>query len=87
MPLVWFGATGSRFGVGAVPLAGLADLSIQHFQLRSDLAELIHKLSMPVPVRKGASTDALGRPAPLTIGPNSAIDLPVEGDFFFAEPA
>ena len=46
------GATGSRFGIGSVPLTGLADLSIQHFQLRSDLAELIHKLSMPVPVRK-----------------------------------
>lgn len=87
VPLVWYGATGTRFGSGSVPLAGLADLSIQHYQLRSDLAELIHKLSMPVPVRKGASTDAHGRPAPLTIGPNSAIDLPEEGDFFFAEPS
>lgn len=87
VPLVWYGATGTRFGSGAVPLAGLADLSIQHYQMRSDLAELIHKLSMPVPVRKGASTDAHGRPAPLTIGPNSAIDLPVEGDFSFAEPS
>lgn len=42
VPLVWMGATGSRFGIGDVPLYGLADLSIQHFQLRSDLAELIH---------------------------------------------
>ena len=87
VPLVWMGATGSRFGVGAIPLVGLADLSLQHYQIRSDLAELLHKCAMPVPVRKGAATDAHGRPAPLTIGPNTAIDLPNEGDFGFAEPS
>ena len=87
VPLVWMGATGSKFGVGSVPLVGLADLSIQHYQLRSDLAELLHKCAMPVPVRKGAPTDAHGRPAALTIGPNTAIDLPNEGDFSFAEPS
>ena len=87
VPLVWMGATGSRFGVGSVPLVGLADLSVQHYQLRSDLAELLHKCAMPVPVRKGAPTDAHGRPQALTIGPNTAIDLPTEGDFSFAEPS
>ena len=87
VPLVWYGATGCRFGIGSVPLVGLADLSIQHFQFRSDLAELIHKLSMPVPVRKGATLDEYGRPPALVIGPNTAIDLPVEGDFSFAEPS
>ncbi|MGA0021018.1 MAG: DUF4055 domain-containing protein [Vulcanococcus sp.] len=86
VPLVWYGATGSKFGSGEVPLIGMADLSIQHLQLRSDLAELIHKLSMPVPVRVGAPTDAMGRPMPLTLGPNSAVDLPLEGSFSFAEP-
>lgn len=86
VPLVWMGATGSKFGVGSIPLVGLADLSIQHYQLRSDLAELLHKCAMPVPVRKGAPTDAHGRPQALTIGPNTAIDLPNEGDFSFAEP-
>ena len=87
VPMVWMGATGSKFGVGSVPLVGLADLSIQHFQIRSDLAELLHKCAMPVPVRRGAPVDAHGRPAPLTIGPNTAIDLPNEGDFSFAEPS
>ena len=87
VPLVWYGATGCRFGIGTVPLVGLADLSIQHFQFRSDLAELIHKLSMPVPVRKGATLDEYGRPPALVIGPNTAIDLPIEGDFSFAEPS
>ena len=87
VPLIWYGATGCRFGIGTVPLVGLADLSIQHFQFRSDLAELIHKLSMPVPVRKGATLDEYGRPPALVIGPNTAIDLPIEGDFSFAEPS
>lgn len=87
VPLVWYGATGSKFGTGEVPLIGMADLSIQHLQLRSDLAELIHKLSMPVPVRVGAPTDSMGRPMPLTLGPNSAVDLPLEGSFSFAEPS
>lgn len=87
VPLAWYGATGSKFGESEVPLVGLADLSIQHLQLRSDLAELIHKLSMPVPVRVGAPTDASGRTAPLTLGPNTAVDLPLEGSFAFAEPS
>lgn len=87
VPLVWYGATGSKFADGDVPLVALADLSVQHLQLRSDLAELIHKLSMPVPVRVGAPTDASGRPVPLTLGPNTAVDLPLEGSFTFAEPS
>lgn len=86
VPLVWYGATGSKFADGDVPLVALADLSVQHMQLRSDLAELIHKLSMPVPVRVGAPTDAMGNPRPLILGPNTAVDLPLEGSFSFAEP-
>ena len=66
---------------------GLADLSIQHFQMRSDLSELLHKCAMPVPVRKGAPIGPDGRPAPLILGPNTAVDLSADsGDFFFAEP-
>ena len=66
---------------------GLADLSIQHFQMRSDLGELLHKCAMPVPVRKGAPIGVDGKPAPLVLGPNTAVDLPSEGgDFGFAEP-
>jgi hypothetical protein len=87
VPIVWMGSTQSRMGSSMLPLIGLANLSLQHFQLRSDLSELLHKLSMPVPVRRGAPTDAHGRPAPLMIGPNTAIDLPVEGGFEFAEPS
>lgn len=88
VPIVWYGAATSRFAQGDLPLNGLAELSIQHYQSRSDLTELLHKCAMPVPVRKGAPMGADGRPAPLIIGPNSAVDLPGEGgDFSFAEPS
>jgi len=87
IPLVWYGATTTRFAQGDLPMDGLADLSIQHFQMRSDLSELLHKCAMPVPVRKGAPIGPDGRAAPLVLGPNTAVDLPAEGgDFEFAEP-
>ena len=87
VPIVWYGATSSRFAQGDLPMDGLADLSIQHFQMRSDLNELLHKCAMPVPVRKGAPIGPDGRPAPLVLGPNTAVDLSAEGgDFKFAEP-
>ena len=89
VPLVWYGATSSRFAQGELPMDGLADLSIQHFQMRSDLAELLHKCAMPVPVRKGAPIGPDGKPAPLVLGPNTAVDLSGEpgSDFSFAEPS
>lgn len=88
VPIVWYGATTNRFAQGDLPMGGLAELSIQHFQMRSDLSELLHKCAMPVPVRKGAPIGVDGRPAPLVLGPNTAIDLPAEGgDFSFAEPS
>jgi hypothetical protein len=88
VPLVYYGATTTRFAQGDLPMDGLADLSIQHYQMRSDLAELLHKCAMPVPVRKGAPVGTDGRPAPLILGPNTAVDLPEEGgDFDFAEPS
>ena len=87
VPLVWYGASTTRFAQGDLPMDGLADLSIQHFQMRSDLSELLHKCAMPVPVRKGAPIGPDGKPAPLILGPNTAVDLSAEsGDFFFAEP-
>jgi hypothetical protein len=88
IPLVWYGATTNRFAQGDLPMDGLADLSIQHYQMRSDLNELLHKCAMPVPVRKGAPIGPDGKPAPLILGPNTAVDLPAEGgDFNFAEPS
>lgn len=88
VPLVWYGATDPHFSQGDLPLNGLAELSIQHFQMRSDLQELLHKCAMPVPVRKGARIGADGKPIPLILGPNTAVDLDAEnGSFEFAEPS
>lgn len=88
VPIVWYGANTSRFAQGDLPMDGLADLSIQHFQMRSDLGELLHKCAMPVPVRKGAPIGPDGRPPALVLGPNTAVDLPAEGgEFAFAEPS
>ncbi len=87
VPLVWYGSSTSKFAQGDLPMNGLAELSIQHYQMRSDLQELLHKCAMPVPVRKGAPVGPDGRPAPLILGPNTAVDLPGEGgEFSFAEP-
>ena len=87
VPLVWYGATGTKFGVSEMPMHGMAVMSIQHYQMRSDLVELIHKCAMPVPVRKGGVRDDKGNYMPLVLGPNTAIDVEAEqGDFKFAEP-
>jgi hypothetical protein len=86
VPLVWYGASSSRFAQGDLPMNGLAELSIQHYQMQSDLYELLHKCAMPVPVRKGAPVGANGKAAPLVLGPNTAVDLSDNGDFTFAEP-
>jgi hypothetical protein len=88
VPLVWYGATDPHFAHGDMPLNALAELSIQHFQMRSDLQELLHKCAMPVPVRTGARIGADGKPVPLILGPNTAVDLDAEGGKFeFAEPS
>jgi len=88
VPLVWYGATDPHFAHGDLPLNGLAELSIQHFQMRSDLQELLHKCAMPVPVRTGAKIGPDGKPIPLILGPNTAVDLDAEGGKFeFAEPS
>lgn len=86
VPVRWYGASSPRFAQGDLPMNGLAELSVQHYQMRSDLQELLHKCAMPVPVRKGAPTGANGKKAPLVIGPNTAVDLDDNGDFAFAEP-
>ena len=86
VPLVWYGATSTNFAVSEMPMQGLATMSLQHFQMRSDLIELLHKCAMPVPVRKGAVAGANGQMPPLVLGPNTAVDLDTEGDFKFAEP-
>ena len=85
IPVVWLGTTTNKIGGGDVVMDGLAQLSIEHMQLRSDLSELIHKCALPAGVRIGDSLLPDGSPKPLMIGPNSVLDLPEGGDFRWAE--
>jgi hypothetical protein len=88
IPAVYYSVeSGAPFSATA-PLMNLAQLNLEHYRKRSDLSEILHKCNLPVPVRKGlirgGSTDQ--PKTPLIIGPNSYIDLPHDGDFYFAEP-
>ena len=85
IPIAWVGSTTNQIGQSDVVMDGLAQLSIEHMQLRSDLAELIHKCALPAGVRVGDSMNPDGSYKPLTIGPNSVLDLPEGGDFKWAE--
>jgi len=87
-PVVWYPAEKAGFGKGAPPLRQVVEHCFEHFRKRSDLEEKTHRCAMPVPVRKGAPPPMPGQgPTPLVIGPNTAIDVDKDGDFFFAEPS
>jgi hypothetical protein len=92
-PVVWASAsTDAGFGEGEIPLLQMALLNVEHLQKRSDQAELSHKLAMPVPWARGrrpqTMTYANGTTVevPLTLGPNSFLDLNENGACGFASP-
>ena len=88
VPIVWYGATDPHFASGDMPLNALGRAVDPTLQMRSDLQELLHKCAMPVPVRTGAKIGPDGKPVPLVLGPNTAVDLDAEGGKFeFAEPS
>jgi hypothetical protein len=89
VPLVWYSISESKVFQANPPFLNLARLNIEHLQKRSSLNEVLHKCNLPVPVRKGlirTIADLLKPIAKLVIGPNSVVDVPVDGDFYFAEP-
>lgn len=89
VPLVWYSISENKLFQGAPPFMNLARLNVEHYQKRSSLNEVLHKCNLPVPVRKGLiqSIEDLVKPvAKLVIGPNSVVDVPETGDFYFAEP-
>ncbi len=89
IPLVYYSVTESGLFSAKAPFLNLAKLNIEHFQKRSGLNEVLRKCNLPVPVRKGLirTVDDLKKVPPLVIGPNSVLDIPADGDFFFAEPS
>lgn len=91
IPFAWYSLSSNTPFDKELPFSQLAELNIEHHCRRSSLHECLHKLHLPVPVRKGYATRASNKPGsfslpPLEIGPNSVVDIPNDGDFFFAEP-
>ncbi|MEH2033362.1 MAG: DUF4055 domain-containing protein [Nostoc sp.] len=88
IPLIYYSVTESDLFAAKSPFLNLAKLNIEHYQKRSQLNEVLRKCNLPVPVRKGLirTVDDLKKVPPLVIGPNSVLDIPSDGDFFFAEP-
>lgn len=84
IPIVWYSVNESDPFKTTPPFLNHAWLNIEHYQKRSSLNEVMHKCNLPVPVRKGLRSD--GSTPKLTLGPNSFVDLPADGDFHFAEP-
>lgn len=89
IPLVYYSVTESQPFAAKAPFLNLAKLNIEHYQKRSQLNEVLRKCNLPVPVRRGLirTMDDIKKAPPLIIGPNSVLDIPVDGDFFFAEPS
>ncbi|MBD2437344.1 DUF4055 domain-containing protein [Nostoc sp. FACHB-110] len=87
IPLVYYSVTESQLFAAKAPFYNLAKLNIEHYQKRSQLNEVLRKCNLPVPVRKGYITTANDPKPPMIIGPNTVLDVPVNGDFFFAEPS
>lgn len=90
VPLIWYAVTEATLFQASLPFINLARLNIEHLQKRSSLNEVLHKCNLPVPVRKGlikSLAELLKGVAKLVIGPNSVVDIPADGDFYFAEPA
>ncbi|MFB2768574.1 DUF4055 domain-containing protein [Pelatocladus sp. BLCC-F211] len=89
IPLVYYSVTESQFFAAKAPFLNLAKLNIEHYQKRSQLNEVLRKCNLPVPVRRGLirTVEDLKKVPPLVIGPNSVLDIPADGDFFFAEPS
>ena len=87
-PVVWYSAEKAGFGQGALPLRQVVEHCFQYFRKSSDLEEKTHKCNMPVPVREGFPPPQPGQPQEqLVIGPNSFIDVPTGGKFYWSEPA
>jgi hypothetical protein len=62
------------------PLDDLADLNVEHFQIKTNIRYLEDRALVPTMVRIGATRDEDGNYPPIAIGPQSAIEAPlVEG--------
>jgi hypothetical protein len=88
IPFVYYSITNGDFFEAWPAFQEIAENTVHHYQINSEHRALLHGLNMPVPVRKGlliAGMQDQNLPS-VTLGPSSLIDVPVDGDFYFAEP-
>lgn len=62
------------------PLENLADLNLEHHQLKTDIRNLQSLACVPTQVRIGAPKDDSGNYPPITLGPRSTIEAPYPPD-------
>lgn len=86
VPFVYYSVSDLHPFTSFPPLLNLAELNLLHYQQSSDYYTVMHMCNLPVPVRKGAM-ELDGTIPELILGPNSPVDVPIDGDFAFVEPA
>lgn len=89
LPLILYSATDINPSQAEPPLLNLAEKNEAHYQLFSEYRESMHRMNNATAVRIGVvsqgQTDFSNLP-PLVLGANTAIDVPIGGDFKFEEP-
>lgn len=65
------------------PLLDLAYVNLAHYQVQSDHLHSLHKASVPILVRIGATGASDGDE--VIVGPNTALDVPTGGDVKYVE--
>lgn len=81
IPLVMVPTNATGFLTSDPPLKDLADLNVSHYQLWSDIKNIIHRCCVPILAFFGREEgDAV------EIGPNAGVDMPQGGDVKYVEP-
>lgn len=88
VPVIFYSLTSSDSFRSEPELMNVAELNLNLYHLISDYNSILHMCNLPLPVRKGYLT--LGTATSedeFIIGPHTLVDLPADGDFFYAEPS
>ncbi len=83
IPLVVVPTNATGFLTSDPPLKDLADLNVSHYQLWSDIKNIIHRCCVPILAFFGRSEEE----GQVEIGPNAGVDMPIGGDVKYVEPA
>ncbi len=82
IPLVFLPTNATGFMCSSPPLVDLADLNVSHYQLWSDIKNILHRCYVPILAFFGRSEDD----REVEIGPNAGVDMPTDGRLEYVEP-